>query len=291
MSIQVIYHAGCSDGFASCYLLWKKFKDEATYIPFHYGVNLDYSTFSADDIVYIVDFSFKKPVLLELANRVKKIIVLDHHKTAAEELVPPFPHNIFCTFDMTKSGAMLTWEYLHSDVAEPPKLIQYVQDRDLWQFKLPDSKEICTVIQSIPFEFEAWDYLCGQLEDTEGINYLRLSGSAILLKLRQQIDTAVKHAALFKLGTNGKYKVWAVNSTVNFSEVAGELATRDDCDFGVAWFMRMGNVIGKGKIIYQYSLRSSNGFDVSVAAKEYGGGGHPAAAGFESEQFLLELIN
>jgi uncharacterized protein len=281
MSIQVIYHANCSDGFASCYLLWKKYKDEATYIPFHYGVELDYSIFSADDVVYIVDFSFKKSVLIELASKVEKIIVLDHHKTAAEELVPPFPHNIFCTFDMSKSGAMLTWEYLHSDQPSP-KLIQYVQDRDLWQFKLPNSREICAYIQCIPFEFEAWELL--EFDIIDKFEETAIAGSAILMKLRQQIDIAVKHAALFKLGG---YIVWAVNSTVNFSEVAGELAMREGCDFGVAWFMRMGG----GKIIYQYSLRSSNGFDVSVAAKEYGGGGHPAAAGFESEQFLLELIN
>jgi uncharacterized protein len=281
--IKIIYHANCSDGFASAYLLWKKYKDEATYIPFHYGVDLDYNTFSADDVVYIVDFSFKKPVLLELASKVEKIIVLDHHKTAAEELVPPFPHNIFCTFDMNKSGAMLTWEYLHSD--QPPlKLVQYVQDHDLWQFKLPDSREICACIQSITFEFEVWDYLCTELDNPFSFNMLRLAGSAILLKLRQQIDTAVKNAALFKLGG---YKIWAVNSTVNFSEVAGELAMREGCDFGVAWFMR----VGGGGIIYQYSLRSRGDFDVSVAAKEYGGGGHPAAAGFESEQFLLTLIN
>jgi len=29
-----------------------------------------------------------------------------------------------------------------------------------------------------------------------------------------------------------------------------------------------------------YSLRSRNGFDVSVVAKAFGGGGHPGAGGF-----------
>ncbi len=44
-------------------------------------------------------------------------------------------------FDISKCGAVLTWEYFFPD--EPvPAFLLYVQDRDLWQWLQPKSKEI-----------------------------------------------------------------------------------------------------------------------------------------------------
>ena len=43
---------------------------------------------------------------------------------------------------MNKSGAMLAWEYARGTAIEVPKKILYVQDRDLWQWKLEHSKEV-----------------------------------------------------------------------------------------------------------------------------------------------------
>jgi hypothetical protein len=36
--------------------------------------------------VAIVDFSYKRPVMVELASKAKSILVLDHHKTAQADL-------------------------------------------------------------------------------------------------------------------------------------------------------------------------------------------------------------
>jgi uncharacterized protein len=68
----------------------------------------------------------------ELIQKVKyHLIVIDHHKSAMIEL-----HDISNThFDMTKSGAMLSWEFFHPG-KEPPKFIRYIQDRDLWKWEL-----------------------------------------------------------------------------------------------------------------------------------------------------------
>lgn len=271
--IKVIYHANCSDGFCAAYLLWKKFGDAAEYIPFHYGIDPDYNTFSKEDELYIVDFSFKQPVLVELAGIVKSIIVLDHHKTAEQELVN-LPDNVEAHFDMSKCGAMMVSDYLKFDTLD---LVKYIQDRDLWKFELPNSKEVNAYIQTIPFDFNKWVKL-----EAKNLELIMPLGKAILMKLNQQIKQAVKHASMQKLilpnGT--EYNILAVNSTVNFSEVAGELA--EQSDFGVAWFVRSDG-------LYQYSLRSAkNGPDVSAIAKAFGGGGHKNAAGFESKKQMLK---
>src|SRR5690606_18083449 len=87
--------------------------------------------------VYILDFSYNKETLLHLSHFVKKIVVLDHHITAKEDL-EDLP---FAFFDMDKSGAVLAWEYFRPGVPVP-KLLLHVQDRDLWKFKLDNTAEI-----------------------------------------------------------------------------------------------------------------------------------------------------
>lgn len=44
----------------------------------------------------------------------------------------------------------------------PPLLIQYIQDRDLWLWQLPQSKEFSAGLANVPFTFEAFDSLLEQ---------------------------------------------------------------------------------------------------------------------------------
>lgn len=93
-------------------------------------------------------------------------------------------------------------------------------------------------------------------------------GAAILRVEKQMVDRHVRNAVEVEFGG---YKVLGVNATVLHSEVAGELAR--GMPFGVCWFERADG-------FRVYSLRSDeNGVDVSEVAKQFGGGGHPRAAG------------
>ena len=97
-----------------------------------------------------------------------------------------------------------------------------------------------------------------------------IDGLAIVQYQAKIIQNAVENAT--EIDLDG-HKVLAVNTTVCFSEVAGELAKGKP--FGAAFFIRK-----DGK--KQWSLRSaSDGLDVSEIAKRHGGGGHKHAAGFE----------
>ena len=301
MTIKVIYHANCPDGFCSAYLFNKHFTEEPgewaqdtmEFIPMHYGVEVDLDKFNKDDIVYLVDFSFKRPVLIDVAERVKSLWVLDHHKTAYNDLAgidSSFgPGNIFVYFDMSLSGAQLAYNYLKygnplvNESGGYPTLVGYVADRDLWEFKLLQSKEISMYIRSFAYEFNEWKSV------EYNLNYYFdscvLQGKAILRYQEQQIEQAVSHAVdmLIAIPEKGTYIVPAVNTTVNFSEVAGELA--ESRLLGIAWFQR-----SDGK--FQYSLRSRNeGADVSEIAKAFGGGGHRNAAGFESDVQVLQWMD
>lgn len=252
----VLYHANCSDGFCAAWLLHSIYP-EAKFIP----VNYDEKPPKIDnEIVFIVDFSYKLPEMNEIYNFCKQLIVLDHHKTAQKELSSFSGPKALVIFDMNKSGGRLTWEFLNPD-KESPWLVDYTEDRDLWRFKLPNSREINAALRSYPFDFDTWDTL-----DPDN---LVKEGQAILRYQKSVVDSHVKNA--YEIDLDG-YKVLAVNATTMISEIAGELALR--CSFGVCYFDQ-----ADGKRIY--SLRSTDeGIDVSEIAKKHGGGGHRNAAGF-----------
>ena len=79
--------------------------------------------------VYLVDFSYPRAVIADMVKKANSVTLIDHHKTALEDL---FELDGLIQFtDINRSGAMLAWNYLFPD-EEPPLLIKYVQDRDLW---------------------------------------------------------------------------------------------------------------------------------------------------------------
>lgn len=281
----VIYHGGCNDGFCAAWLAWKHFNGEADFHPANYGEPPPDVT---DRTVYILDFSYKRPVMLEMAKAAKKLFVLDHHKTAAKELEglslvhghPDEGTNIFCKFDMAKSGGRLTWEHfagierdrytLATEVfRSEPWLVAFTEDRDLWLWKLHASKEINAALASYPREFETWD-MFSNWKGEQLANFAR-EGAAILRYQRQLVDLAVQNAVEIEIDG---HKVLSVNTTCLVSEIGERLAK--DRPFGATFFIRGSD----GKKIW--SLRSRDGgIDVSEVAKRHGGGGHKQAAGYE----------
>ncbi len=142
MKTYVLYHAHCTHGFGAAYAAWKIHGDKAIYLPVKYDNPMPKLKHRSQ--VFIVDFSYPKEELLELASQMHQVTVLDHHKTAEEDLreidLSEAP-NLAITFDMNKSGAVLAWEHFHPG-EEIPKLILHIQDKDLWRFDLADTKKV-----------------------------------------------------------------------------------------------------------------------------------------------------
>lgn len=263
----VLYHGSCQDGFASAWAIKKYFNtDSIEFVPVNYGEEPPYDKLKGRK-AYIVDFSYKRDQMLKICELTTRTIIIDHHKTAQKELEGLEHQNLTLIFDMTKSGASLTWEHLNVGAFKIPWIIQYIQDRDLWAWELPNSKAINAAIRSYGYDFENMDYWASLPEPSD---LLISEGSAILRYQDEIINTHVKNAV--EVDFDG-HKVLCVNSTTLISEIGQQLATSRP--FGMSYFIR-----ADGKKIY--SLRSdNNGLDVSVIAKNHGGGGHKNAAGFE----------
>lgn len=257
MKPLVIYHADCADGFGAAYAAWKKFGNAADYVACNYGR-------PAPDIdigrpVYIVDFSFSRDVLLAMGHA-ERVVVLDHHKTARDALSgDDWPVNFDVRFDMSKSGARMSWEFFHESPA--PRLIEYIEDRDLWLWKLPGSKAFSAALRSYPFNFQLWDEF--------DVDDLIVEGKAIDRYVTQQVDGL---ASLAQRAIVGGVSVPAINGPAFLaSELGNKLAQGEP--FAAIWSASPKEMF--------WSLRSTDqGMDVSQIAKAYGGGGHRNAAGF-----------
>ncbi len=261
---------------------------DVEYIPVQYGQEPPQQAFDKDAKLFVLDFSYSRDVMFELAAmRHEEMVVLDHHKTAKQALegieIELASNNcgdaLHVKFDMTKSGGRLTWEHFHS--GEPsPWLVDYSEDRDLWAWKLGESKEVNAFLRSWPLDFDGWDRLNLTLPGSARWYEWIAAGAAILRREKQIVDQHVGHASEIVLTG---HKILAVNATVLFSEIAGELAK--DRPFGACWFDRKDG-------LRQWSLRSrEGGVDVSEVAKKFGGGGHPQAAGFEvSSTGVISLL-
>ena len=110
----VIYHGRkCPDGFASALAAWLFYAGKAEFLPLDHGdiKSVDDLPALAGRAVYILDFSFSADILRGIEERAAKLVMLDHHKSAAEKLTGFACRCGVVHFDMNKSGARLAWEF------------------------------------------------------------------------------------------------------------------------------------------------------------------------------------
>ncbi|MCG8609444.1 MAG: DHHA1 domain-containing protein [Pseudomonadales bacterium] len=278
--IVVIYHgAECLDGFGSAFAAWTYFSDHQMldrvyFIAANHGDAIPQEVQNA--VVYLLDYSYKKAQMAELCSVAKQVIVLDHHVTAQTDcsgLDREYP-NLSLNFDLTRSGAVIAWEYFHD--IPVPMLLQHVQDRDLWHWAFADSGPVTVALMARPYDFEVWsDYARKPIELQE----LAKEGVIINRYRRKQIEYFKTRAVM---GNIAGYDVPVVNCPNSIaSELLSELAQGHPFAAG---YSDKGTKRG-------WSLRATeDGVNVAEIAVELGGGGHPRAAGFATqlpEQLLM----
>lgn len=289
-----IYHGNCADGFGAAWVVNKFFNGE---VDFHAGVYQNPPPDVTRRTLIMVDFSYKREVMLEMLKQSDGILLIDHHKTAIEDLKEEgsggyivnfgayqgqlswrrFQENIgidrlenvwariYTVFDLERSGAGMAWDFFFPD--EPrPALISRIEDRDLWRFHHPDTRAVQAAVFSYPYDFATWDMLF-----KADLSVLRTEGEAIERKHHKDI------AELTKIVTRpmriAGHVVPMANLPYTLTSDAGHLLCGDEYPFaGCYWDTPEGRV---------FSLRSrENGADVGDIAKQYGGGGHKHASGF-----------
>lgn len=306
MDYIILYHANCMDGLGAAWaakaalpkLETPPVKDSIHLLPVNYGEPFPDLPGYDKAFIYILDVSYPAPVLKDVAARpdVTGVQVIDHHPTADASLKDVrrvsfgfHAAGLSAIIDESQSAAVLAWKHFHKD--QPlPDILNYIQDRDLWNFDLPDSKEINAAIYAMAFND-------GQDSALNSLNWIAMywhreresfinSGMGIRMHQRILLHDIAATAGLQVAFHSGKSSFYAsVNSSVLRSEV-GDLVLKQkpNADFVDVWYD------DRQKGIRRHSLRSRKGssVDVSAIAVRLGGGGHKHAAGYSENLNDLE---
>lgn len=276
----ILYHGrNCPDGFGAALAAWLYYGDRAEYVGLDHG---DVATI--DDLppvqgraVYILDFSFSNEVMAALDERAAKLVMLDHHKSAAEKLTGFACRCGVVHFDMAKSGARLAWEFFHPH--EPvPALLQYVEDRDIWKWEFAESAAFLSALDMEAQGFERWREIAGFTP--EQLAQFMARGAAMDEKFRKlAADIAEGAQPLVFNGVAGLM----VNAPGMFHSLVGDILSAKTGTFGLMW--------SAGDKGVKAGLRSQRNFDCIALAESMGGGGHAQACGFKMKvERLAELL-
>ena len=296
----VLFHAGCMDGFTAAWLLARTHKPAAV-VPVSYSETdttiKEIIEQCRDAHVVMTDVSFPREQMESLEEVSASLTVIDHHATA--------PRNcgqidgLTLIFDPHKSAARLVWEFVWDDAIRhseelrryfavslrdlPPSLVAYVEDYDLWQFRLPSSEAINRFLRGQEKAFANWDRLHQMMsQSVDTITMMLTTGKALLADDLMRINQAVARAGWCRLFGHVVPTVNLTESVIH-SKVGQVLAAGHP--FAASYQIVEDRVI--------FSLRSAeSGLDVAeLAASMPGGGGHKHAAGFNCDlKAGLELI-
>jgi uncharacterized protein len=287
-----IYHGNCADGFTAAWAVRKALGDQVEFFPGVYGH--PFPDVQGRDVL-MVDFSYSRETIDLMAMQANSILILDHHKTAEaalapfaitecgggrfvyadlgsvwrdlEELKRPM---IAALFDMERSGAGIAWDFFHPNTPRP-NLIKYVEDRDLWRFKLAWSREVNAYVFAHDYTFKDWDHLDAVTSYPLSVQHVADMGGAIEKKHHKDI------AELLRLAKRrlqiGGHDVPAASLPYTMASDAGNVMAQGE-RFAACYYDTP-----EARV---FSLRSApDGLDVSAIATSYGGGGHQHAAGFQ----------
>ena len=272
----VIYHGNCADGFSAAWCFWRKYRDGADYVA---GVYQQPPPDVTGRDVYLVDFSYKRAVVEDMLAEANSVTLIDHHKTAIEDLQPLFWASEFDALngadrkavwfcDLNRSGATLAWDFLFPG-EDRPLLLGHVEDRDLWRFKLAGTREIQAFVFSHEYTFEQWD----RLMNADQVELLKMTAAGAAIERKHHKDVAELVAVCKRRMVIGGYDVPTASLPYTLTSDAGHLMAQGEPFAACYWDTSEHRC---------FSLRATDdGIDVSEVAKQYGGGGHAKAAGFK----------
>lgn len=301
----VIYHASCMDGLAAAWACREAMKEQMRnpkFMACNYGDPIP--DLSGKD-VFLLDFTFDDiEGFRAKAPGATSIKVLDHHKGPHEtwQQLAKEIDNLEYIYDANQSGCMIAWQYFHPDKYDIPALLRIIEDRDLWKFELPDTREVFAYVCSFgllkrPVEhtdfLELFERFGKHVEAYEKDRRTAPQQGAGILRERNSLMDAIIERNSFiaewpeygpkeddpeTLEVKGVHMVPVCEAPYEMaSDIAEKLYTEhEDAPFAVVYESRWKT--GQRK----YSIRShkTRGINVLPIAQAEGGSGHEHAAGW-----------
>ncbi|XP_018447146.2 uncharacterized protein LOC108818722 [Raphanus sativus] len=307
--VAVLYHYPCHDGVFAALAAHLYFS--ANSIPSLFFPNTVYSPLTVSQLplqdishLYLLDFTGPPGFVQQVSPKVDSVVILDHHKTAIESLgdVSSTCKNVTKVLDMTRSGATIAFDYFAHKLKEESRgnfreldefkrmrrVFEYIEDADIWKWKLPESKAFNSGIidLGIEYDFNQNKSLFQQLLSLDHESVINRGKDSLSRKLKR-IQQALEQSYEIVLG-GGDDEEFGRCLAVNGDEIA-EL--RSELGNQLAEKSKGMRLRGVGAVVYRVpelgdetklkiSLRSVEEEDTTVVSQRFGGGGHKNASSF-----------
>ena len=232
-----------------------------------------------DAVVYVGDFSFIGEDYAKLETVAKNLVIVDHHESAYNDFIGTLPNT---HIDLTKSGAMLTYEFFFGGFEEdnviPPAIITYIQDRDLYKFEFGVNTK---AVHMMLTEQEPNNH--------ELIRRYIVDTMLLDADIRPYIDKVKSYELKCNTRAAEAHKVtihgiefYGLNLTTTISDTLAAVNKIHNLP-SVSYWIKEDSI--------QFSLRNNSDVEVNLSelAKHYGGGGHKAASGMTIKFKDLDL--
>lgn len=256
-----IFHKNCLDGSCAAAVV-KRIAPDAEFVPMQYSQR---PPPVLGRKVWIVDFGLPAAEMRAIRAQAETVVWLDHHATQ----VPVQAQLGWGVVDTSECGASLTWKHLFPD-REPPPIIAYIKDKDLWRWELPDSR---AVAEGLELTFKG-DRIDGILE--ADIAEMARIGRPALEARAGRVTEALKAGTVVErpFGLAGA-RAFVMKCTQDQNAI-GEVACLPASAGGLGVDLAI-LYYRKSNGVWVHSLRSAR-LDCSAIATARGGGGHPSSA-------------
>jgi len=273
---MICYYHNDADGRCAAAILKKYFDynpgEKITFREVEYNSPVSFDEVKPEQVVWILDYSFKPEKMAELLAKTKNVLWIDHHKTAMEY---DYGQHVAGIRRNDHSGCGLTWIYLFGEGSPMPLAVKLIEDYDLWKFNIPNTEAFHEGLKLVPNHPEdpVWDLILHN-GNTIGVSNLVRRGEDCILYRRGFCADYVNRFA-FPVLFEG-YRAYAMNiqglGSKCFDSVSGlHFDGKEGAEILIAMAFN-----GKEWIVSLYSDQ----VDVGEIAKKHGGGGHKGAAGF-----------
>ena len=272
---------------------------EKEFIPINYGMEFPFESIRPNEQIFIVDYSIFPEEMDKLLEITKDVTWIDHHQSAIKRY-ENYSHNIkgirydgiagcmltYCYFKhmvvkQFDSGSMIVTSFNESMTQDAPMFTKYVADFDVWKFEYGDTTrkfEMGLQLYDTEPDCDAGDNVWKAMlrYGWELVDEI-ISKGEDLITYRDNWAKEYCESKGFETEFCG-YKCFAMNLGLCGSP---EFKSVDDGTYD----MFIGFCFDGEK--WSYALRSET-VNVAEIAMMYGGGGHPGAAGFSSDELLLK---
>jgi len=282
-TVRCFYHSADLDGKCSAAIVLRAHPDAILH-PINYGDPFPWDAIDKSDLVYMVDFALQPWSNMERLARLANLVWIDHHETAIQAFRQQTQRDGGSRLvgGATKVGdgaCLLTWEHLFPD-EDVPEAVRLISRWDVWDHDDDRVVHFQYGMQGMNNNPDARSWV--HLLDDEGMLVREaIDRGRIVYQFEQQQNAQRIKALRFDTDLSGM-RCLAANVGLVSSKLFDSVWDPQQYDAMLTFHHRKG--------CWNVSLYSDKpSVHCGEVAKQYGGGGHKGAAGFQADALPFDL--